>query len=100
MQGNVLASLSQVLPQLHNPLEIEARASSSALQLATDLGFNWVVLEGDSQVLMHALADDTPFLSTIGLLIDDVRFNAALFTNLHYSHVKRKGNMVAHSLAC
>ena len=100
MQGNVLASLSQVLPQLHNPLEIEARAASSALQLATDLGFNWVVLEGDSQVLMHALVDDTPFLSTVGLLIDDVRFNAALFTNLHYSHVKRKGNMVAHNLAC
>lgn len=94
-----MASLSQVLPQLHSPLEIEARATSSALQLAADLGFNWVVLEGDSQVLMHALADDTPFLSTVGLLIDDVRFNAALFTNLHCSHVKWEGNMVAHSLA-
>ena len=99
-QGNVLASLSQALPQLHSPLEIEARAASSALQLAAELGFNQVVLEGDSQVLMHALAEDTPFLSTVGLLIDDVRFNAALFTKLHYSYVKREGNMVAHSLTC
>ena len=86
---NVMASLSKVLPQLHNPLEIEARAASSALQLTTELGFNQIVLEGDSKVLMHALADDSPFLSTVGSLIDDVRFNAGFFTKLHYSHVRK-----------
>lgn len=58
---SVMASLSKVLPQLHCPLEIEARAASLALQLSTELGFNTIVLEGDSQVLMHALADDSPF---------------------------------------
>ena len=89
-----------MLPQLHSPLQIEARAASSALQLAKVLGFNRIALEGDSKVLMHALADNSPFLSTVVSLIDDVRFNAVFFTKLHYSHVKREGNMVAHSLAC
>lgn len=93
-----MASLSKVLLKLHSLLEIEARAASSALQLATEMGFNRIVLEGDSKVLMHALADDLPFLSTLGSLIDDVRFNVVFFTNLHYPHVKREGNMVAHSL--
>ena len=88
-----------MLPQLHSPLQIEARAASSALQLAKELGFNQIVLEGDSKVLMHPLADNSPFLSTVGSLIDDIRFNAVFFTKLHYSHVKREGNMVAHSLA-
>ena len=84
--GSVMASLSKVLPQLHSPLEIEAKVASSALQLAKELGFNQIVLEGDSKVLMHALADNSPFLSTVGSLIDDIRFNAVFFTKLHYSH--------------
>ena len=45
-----------------------------------DLGFNQVVLEGDSQVLMIVLISDSLILSFNGLLIDDVRFGARFFT--------------------
>ena len=45
-QGAVLASLSRILPQIHNPFEVEAIVAASALQLASDLGFLKVVLEG------------------------------------------------------
>ena len=58
-----------------------------------------MVLEGDSRVLMIVLISDNLFLSFNGLLIDDVRFGARFFTQLRYSHVKRKGNKVAHDLA-
>ena len=47
---------------------------------------------------MKALKEDRIFLSTDGLFIDDVRFVARLFNQLRYSHVKREGNMVVHSL--
>ena len=57
-----------------------------------------VVLE-DSQVLMIALVNDGTFLSFDGVLIDDVRFSAKFFTQLRYSHVKRKGNKFTHNLA-
>ena len=85
--------------QNHSPLEIETLAASSAVQFALELGFSNIALEGNSQVLMQALIHDRPFLSSDGLLIDDLRFNARCFNQLHYSHVKREGNMVAHKLA-
>ena len=85
--------------QNHSPLEIETLAASSAVQFALELGFSNIALEGDSHVLMQALIHDRPFLASDGLLIDDLRFNARCFNQLHYSHVKREGNMVAHKLA-
>lgn len=48
---------------------------------------------------MTALINDSTFLSSNGLLIDDVRFGVRLFTQLCYSHVKKEGNKVAHNLA-
>ena len=46
---------------------------------------------------MSALINDNMFLSSNIFLIDD--FDAIFFTQLRYSHVKREGNKVAHSLA-
>ena len=45
--GSVLGFLSQHFPQVVLPLEIEAKAASRALQFASELGFNQVILEGD-----------------------------------------------------
>ena len=47
---------------------------------------------------MIALINDSTFLSSNGLLTDDVRYGARLFTQLCYSHVKKEGNKVAHNL--
>ena len=97
--GSVLGSLSKQLPQAYTPLEIEAMAAVTTLQFSSDLGFTYAVLESDSQVLVNALYNDIFFLSLNGLLIEDIRFNARFFNQLHYSLVKREGNMVAYNLA-
>ncbi|XP_075636673.1 uncharacterized protein LOC142608901 [Castanea sativa] len=97
--GSVLASLAQQLPQLYTPLIIEAKAALRALQFAAELGFNQVILEGDCQVLIKALKEDSMFLCIDGLFIEDVLLDAIFFNELHYSHVKRGDNKVAHSLA-
>ena len=47
---------------------------------------------------MKTLKEDRIFLSTDGLFIDDVRFDARLFNQLRYFHVKGEGNTVVHSL--
>ena len=73
--------------------------ASTILQFALDMGFTRVVLESNSQVLVNALCNDTIFLSSNGLLIEDIRFNARFFNQLHYSHVKKEINKVAHNLA-
>ena len=42
--------------------------------------------------------EDSYFLSTVGLLIDDIRFDAIFFNQLRYSNIKREGNKDAHFL--
>ena len=48
---------------------------------------------------MKALKGGDQFLSTVGLVMDDIRDDANLFYQLCYFHVRREGNKVAHSLA-
>ena len=47
---------------------------------------------------MKALKGRDQFLSTVGLLMDDIHYDANLFYQLRSSHVRREGNIVAHSL--
>ena len=50
-------------------------------------------------MLVKALLDDKEFLSAMGLVLDEIRSMVNLFNELHCSHVKREGNIVAHKLA-
>lgn len=79
-QGSMLA-LSQQLSQVYSPLEIEVKGVAIALQFVADLWFAQVILEGDSQVLMLALINNSMFLSTNGLFIEDVCFCAIFLMN-------------------
>ena len=97
--GLVLASLSKQFPQLYTALEVEAMAAATALSFAVQLGFHSGTLESDSLLLVSALVDNHNYLSSVGLLLDDIRFYASSFNQLLYSHVKRDGNKVAHRLA-
>ena len=95
----VLASCLEKLHQTYKPEEVEALAALKAVTLACDLGFRKAILEGDSLNLIKALKSTEDSLSPIGLLVDDVKWVASSFERLMYSHVKRNGNRVAHSLA-
>ena len=59
---------------------------------------SWVVLEGDSQVLMTRLINDSEVLLTSRLLIADVRRYSSFFNELCYSRTKRECNKVVHNL--
>ena len=56
------------------------------------------MLEGDSMLVVQAISADTISLS-LGSLIVDAKSFTSCFNELHYSHTKREGNKVAHSLA-
>ena len=87
------------LHQAYKPDEVEALATLKAVSLARDLGFRNVILKGDSLGLIKAVKSAKDSLSPSGLLVDDVKRVASSFEQLVYSHVKRNGNRVAHSLA-
>ena len=94
----VLASLSQQIPQAYSPEDIEALAASKALQFASEIGIREAVLEGDSQVLMPRLINDTEVMSYNALLIEDVQRCSRSFNQLCYSHVTREDNKITHRL--
>ena len=94
----MIASLVQPLNQAFKAVEIEVLAASRALELAADIGLDRVILEGDSKVVTQALETEEVGLAAYGLLIRDACTLAGNFSDVSYSHTKRKSNKVAHSL--
>ena len=69
------------------------------MSFAVEIGITKAVLDGDSLTIMNALSSDHHSLASFGLVINDVKFSAKFFDQLHYSHVKRECNTLAHCLA-
>ena len=97
--GLVLGSCMKRLPQPYSAVEVEALAAAITLAFANNLGVTRVILEGDSLVVIKALKEEEQLLSPTGLLLKDVKMLSQSFQKLLYSHTKREGNSVAHSLA-
>ena len=97
--GVVLASCSEKIHQAYKLDEVEALVALKAITFAREFGFRNAIIEGDSLGLIKALKSTEGSLSPTGLLVDDVKRVAISFERLLYSHVKRNGNRVAHSLA-
>ena len=98
-EGLVIAVMSDKIPQLLKPIEIEAMAAIRAFEFAREVGISEAILERDSLLVIKALATKDIGLAPFGLLIQDAyRFTSA-FSLLSYSHRKREGNQVAHDLA-
>ena len=97
--GLVIAAMSEKIPQLLQPSEIEAMAATRALEFASEVGISEAILESDSLLVIKALATKDIGLAPYSLLIQDAYRCAQAFSLLSYSHTKREGNRVAHDLA-
>ena len=97
--GEVIASLMQQVEQAFQPLEVEAIAACRAVEFGSEIGVDCAIVEGDSEVLVKALRNTDNGLTPIAPLINDVSLFSSLYSELSYSHIKRDGNKVAHSLA-
>ena len=97
-RGLVIASCSKVVHQVLGAFEVKAMAATWALSFAADVGVNRAVLEGDSLDVIAGLREDRMVLVPYGLLLEDARFLSQQFDELRYSHTKREGNSLAHSL--
>ena len=97
--GEVMASLVQQLEQAFQLVEVEAIAACRAVEFGSEIGVDCAIVEGDSEVIVKALRNTDNGLTPFALLINDVSLFSSLFSELSYSHIKRDGNKVAHSLA-
>ena len=57
------------------------------------------VLEGDSLTVIKGLMEEERLLIPMRLLIEEAKQLSQHFEELHYSHVKRDCNVLAHNLA-
>ena len=97
--GLIMASLTQQIPLPSSMIEVEVLAAQKELELTIELGFDNIILEGDSKVSIKYLAKGGNSLAHYGHLIADIHFLMARFSLLSLSHVRRHCNSLAHALA-
>ena len=98
-RGNVLAILSQKIALPQSVEMAEALAAKRALQLASEMSFLRVVVEGDCKRVVQALQAPGRSLTMYGHVIEDVRRIGATLQTCSFHHVLREGNALTHSLA-
>ncbi|KAI4347890.1 hypothetical protein L6164_008666 [Bauhinia variegata] len=77
---------------------LEAMANREALVLLKAWGYQHIVLEGDSQSIIHQLNSPRSNMSYEGLIINDILALSKEFTYVSFSWVPREANKVAHQL--
>ena len=77
--GLLMASLSQPIPLPLIVLETETLAATRALEFAQELGLNSIILEGDYEILIKSLVEDSLSVASSGLLIQHVKVIAESF---------------------
>ena len=92
--GKVATVLCKKLEASLSPLEAKSKALEAGILFAQCRGCSAVVLEGDSQVLVNALVDSSPFPSAVAFVIQGVLKLCMGFSQIQFSHVKRQGNML------
>ncbi|XVF02199.1 hypothetical protein REPUB_Repub04eG0155500 [Reevesia pubescens] len=97
--GQIMAVGAFRMEHMTTPYLVEAIATRKALELASDLGFNFIILEGDSMCIVKSLQANEQNLSSIGLVIEEGIFKISLFHKCSVGHILRPGNMAAHTVA-
>ena len=69
------------------------------MEFSKEVGFSWVIIEGDCLNVMRAISISTENSSLLGHIYEDIKFNLRGMQVLSINWVKRGGNMVAHALA-
>ncbi|XVF64343.1 hypothetical protein PTKIN_Ptkin09bG0161900 [Pterospermum kingtungense] len=78
---------------------VEALAVVTALEFARDIGFQQIILEGDSVGIINQLSSTCQDLSYIEVVLAKGRAFSNQFVSCLFVHTRRKGNIVAHALA-
>ena len=95
----MVAAMSRSILAPLGPLEVEAKAFEASLHLARDMDYQYVILEGDSLILVRAFCGLSSPPSTIDSLDVGMQLICSNFRTVYVSHVRRQGNKPAHILA-
>ena len=97
--GLVMAPMAQQIPLPPSVVEIETLAARRALEFVLELGFERIILEGDSETLYKALKTKCNSFTPYGHLVQDILFLSEHFSDFKITLVLRQGNNLSHSFA-
>ncbi|CAK9157586.1 unnamed protein product [Ilex paraguariensis] len=66
-EGSFITGFSQVMRGLSSVFHVEAIAAFKAMKLAIDMGYTYIMLEGDSKEIIEVLKEKKPSLADIGI---------------------------------
>ena len=79
-------------------MEVEALAAIKAVEFGSELGLHNSIIEGDSVVVSKALKCKEFGLAPYAHLLKDVSLFSGFYSQFSYSHIKKDGNEIIHSL--
>ncbi|XP_021761790.1 uncharacterized protein LOC110726626 [Chenopodium quinoa] len=77
----------------------EAKAIEWAIRLGCKIGCKEIIMVSDCQIVVSRLSRSATHLTDLDSVLCDIMALIVQYTSLQWSHVKRAGNEVAHSLA-
>ena len=79
--------------------EVEALAVIRVISFALELHLPYIIVEGDSELIISALQSEEKSFTSFGHLISSVKQSLEVFSCISFSHTHRSGNSLAHNLA-
>ena len=95
----IMGALSELFPYPLSALEIEAKAAEFGTTFAQVLGLREIILEGDSQTVMAAIANHDSGPIQVQNLIAGIKSWESKFRVWQSSFTRRDRNKVAHQMA-
>jgi hypothetical protein len=97
-KGAVLAGLFAPVLFVVDPTIAEVMAAWRVVKLGLEMGYQQIILEGDSMLTVSALNQAAPCTSGYGQMIEDIQVFLLSFSFV-VCHVGRQANFAAHTLA-
>jgi ribonuclease HI len=95
----VAAALSKTLTSLQDPTFNETLGARGAVEFAKQLGFNEIILEGDSKQVVMAISSKEQTWCKFDHIVGDILEVLKTFRWWDIGHIKRTANGAAHGLA-
>ncbi|XP_048502819.1 uncharacterized protein LOC125498622 [Beta vulgaris subsp. vulgaris] len=98
-EGDVLLATCLRIEGSKDAEVAEALSTRHCLQVAVDAGLRNLIVEVDCLKLFNHLSNRKFDPSSFGIIVQDILCIASHCSSISFSHVRRKGNCVAHNLA-